>query len=56
MNILAIEVQALHDLPRAQQTLQRAIAMIPSFLSDPLDRAEILRLGLRLPEAGAPSE
>ena len=55
MNILSIEAQALHDLPRAQQTLEQAAAMIPSFPGQPLDRDGILRLGLRLPTAGAPS-
>ncbi len=55
MNILSIEVQALHDLPRAQRTLEWAATIIPSFPNEPLDQAHILRLRLRLPSAETPS-
>ncbi|MFB3880723.1 MAG: tetratricopeptide repeat protein [Armatimonadota bacterium] len=53
LNILLTMVQDLHDLPRAQRTLEWAAAIIPSFPSEPLYQADILRLGLRLPAAEA---
>ncbi|MCJ7751254.1 MAG: tetratricopeptide repeat protein [Armatimonadetes bacterium] len=56
MNILATMVQDLHDVPRAQQALEWAVAIIPSFPSEPLERDWILSLGLRLPPAETPSK
>ena len=49
LSILLTMVQDLHDLPRAQRTLEWAMAIIPSFPEEPPYQAEILRLGLRLP-------
>lgn len=54
LNILFTMVQDLHDLPRAQQTLEWAATIIPSFPSEPLHQADILSLGLRLPPTEAP--
>jgi len=56
MGVLVTMVQDLQDVPRAQQTLEWAAAIIPSFPSEPLERDWILSLGLRLPAAETPSE
>ena len=50
MSILVTMVQDLHDRPRAQQTVEWAAAIIPSFPSEPLDREWIVSLGLRVPQ------
>ena len=49
VNILSTMVHDLHDLPRAQQTLEWAQAIVPSFSSEPVVQDCVPGMGLDLP-------